>query len=142
MTNFIDLQSNLNNFKKYISRYNTLQWKLTINSQQFLKHEELEHKLLIEVHKLNSEVSFSQWSVPRTDILNLLLRGIGDGRRRASNVPSVEALTLKEFVCWPELPGNSVNSLKMSVKTAMTCRIKIIGPVCCYRYITPSRLSY
>lgn len=60
LTNFIDLQSNLNNFKKYISRYNTLQWKLTINSQQFLKHEELEHKLLIEVHKLNSEVSFSQ----------------------------------------------------------------------------------
>lgn len=60
LTNFIDLQSNLNNFKKYISRYNTLQRKLTINSQQFLKHEELEHKLLIEVHKLNSEVSFSQ----------------------------------------------------------------------------------
>ncbi|KOX71093.1 hypothetical protein WN51_04628 [Melipona quadrifasciata] len=66
-------------------------------------------------------------------MLNLLLSGTGEGRRRTSKVPSVEALTLKEFVCWPELPGSSVNSLEMSVKTAMTCQIKIIESIRRYR---------
>lgn len=57
-------------------------------------------------------------------MLNLLLDGGGDGRRRVFMVPSVQALNLKDGgCCAPGLAGSSVSSLNIFTNTAVTCRI-------------------
>lgn len=63
---------------------------------------------------------------PRAEMLNLLLNGGGDGRRRVFMVPSVQALSLKNACCCPGLLCNSVSNLNMFMNTAVTCRMKII----------------
>lgn len=67
-------------------------------------------------------------------MLNLLLNGGGDGRRRAFMLPSVQALSLKDVCCCPGL-CNSVSNLSIFINTAVTCRMKIIANCHGRRYI-------
>lgn len=53
-------------------------------------------------------------------MLNLLLDGGGDARRRLFRVLSVQALNLKDAGWYPGLAGSSVNSLNIFVNTPVT----------------------